>query len=241
MTVIVVGGTGGVGRALVQRLRTRGTPVHAVARDSRRLGALAAETGASTAIADVTDGPSLREAILAAGPAVDGLAYCVGSITLKPFHRLAAADYLADFRLNALGAAEAVAAALPALRAASANTASVVLFSSVAAGQVFANHASIGMAKAAVEGLSRSLAAELAPKIRVNCIAPSLTRTPLAAPLTGSAQMAGAIAQMHPLPRLGEPEDVAALAAFLLGPEADWITGQVLGVDGGRSSLRTKG
>ncbi len=117
----------------------------------------------------------------------------------------------------------------------------MVLFSTVAVAQGFSNHASIGMAKGAVEGLMLSLAAELAPKVRVNCVAPSLTKTPLAQALTSNEQMAGAIAGLHALQRLGEPEDIAAAAAFLLSPEASWITGQVIGVDGGRSMLRTKG
>jgi len=117
----------------------------------------------------------------------------------------------------------------------------VLLFSSVAVGQGFAAHASVSMAKGAVEGLTRALAAELAPKVRVNAIAPSLTDTPLAAGLTANPQIAASIAQMHPLPRLGSAADMAALAAFLISDRAGWITGQVIGVDGGRSSLRTKG
>ena len=98
----------------------------------------------------------------------------------------------------------------------------------------------MGMAKGAVEGLALSLAAELAPKVRVNVVAPSLTRTPLAEGITGNPKMAEAIAEMHPLPRLGEPEDVASVAAFLISSDAAWMTGQVIGVDGGRSTLRTK-
>lgn len=117
----------------------------------------------------------------------------------------------------------------------------MVLFSSVAARAGFPNHAAIAAAKAAVEGLTVALVAELAPHVRVNCIAPSLTRTPLAEPLTRNAAMAEAIARQHPIPRLGEPEDAAALADFLLSAQAGWITGQVFGVDGGRSSLRGKG
>jgi NAD(P)-dependent dehydrogenase (short-subunit alcohol dehydrogenase family) len=97
------------------------------------------------------------------------------------------------------------------------------------------------MAKGAVNGLTLSLAAELAPRVRVNAIAPSLTRTPLAKDILSNAQMATAIAELHALQRLGTPEDIAAITAFLLSPEADWITGQIFGVDGGRSSLRTKG
>ena len=170
---------------------------------------------------------------------VSGLAYCVGSINLKPVSRITDEDIERDFRLNAFGAFRAVQAALPALKAS--GDAAIVLFSTVAVQQGFASHVSIAMAKGAVEGLMLSLAAELAPKIRVNCIAPSLTRTPLAPALTSNEQMANAIAALHPLQRLGEADDVAAAAAFLLSADSAWITGQVIGVDGGRSSLRTKG
>jgi NAD(P)-dependent dehydrogenase (short-subunit alcohol dehydrogenase family) len=169
-----------------------------------------------------------------------GLVYAVGTINLKPISRLTPADFEKDFRINSLGAALATQAALPALKAYE-GTASVVMFSTVAVAQGFTAHASVAMAKGAIEGLTLALAAELAPNIRVNTIAPSLTRTPLAKALTGNEQMATAIAQMHALPRLGEPEDIANLAAFLISEEAGWMTGQIIGVDGGRSSLRTKG
>ncbi|MFN3311595.1 MAG: SDR family NAD(P)-dependent oxidoreductase, partial [Thermomonas sp.] len=176
----------------------------------------------------------------AAGTPLSGLAYAIGSITLKPFARLTAADFQRDFQINAAAAALAVQAALPALRAAPGGRASVVLFSSVAASRGFALHASIGMAKAAVEGLTRALAAELAPAVRVNAIAPSLLDTPLAQGIAGNARLREAIAAMHPLGRIGRAEDAAALAAFLLSAQADWITGQVLGVDGGRGAVAGK-
>jgi NAD(P)-dependent dehydrogenase (short-subunit alcohol dehydrogenase family) len=152
---------------------------------------------------------------------------------------LTEADFEQDFRINALGAAKAVQAALPALKAGG-EPSSVVLFSTVAVAQGFASHASISMAKGAVEGLTLALAAELAPKVRVNAIAPSLTRTGLAAGVISNETLANGIAQMHALPRLGTAEDVGALAAFLVS-EASWITGQIIGVDGGRSTLRPKG
>jgi NAD(P)-dependent dehydrogenase (short-subunit alcohol dehydrogenase family) len=138
-----------------------------------------------------------------------------------------------------MGAALAVQASLPALKKC-AGTASVVLFSSVAAAQGFSLHASIGMAKGAINGLTLSLAAELAPKIRVNAIAPSLTSTGLGQSILANEKMAQAIAGMHALERVGRPEDMSALAAFLLGDEADWMTGQIIHVDGGRSTLRVK-
>lgn len=239
-TILVYGGTGGIGSATARRLAANGYRVHLVGRDASRLKALADELGGSHTAGDVLVPELFAQATAEAGESLAGLVYAVGSVTLKTLGRLAEQDFLTDFRLNALGAALAVQAALPTLKK-SATPASVVLFSSVAAQQGFAMHASIGMAKAAVEGLSRSLAAELAPRIRVNAIAPSLTRTSLAGKLLANESSAAAIADLHALGRLGDPEDSASLAAFLLSPDAAWITGQVIGVDGGRSTLRTRG
>lgn len=239
MTTVIFGASGAIGSAILRRLAAHGRQAHLVGRRTDRLAELAAEFGGGFTTADVLDpGAFGRVAAAVEGP-VDGIVYAVGSIDLRPLARVGADDLVRDFRINAAGAALAIQALLPALKQASA--ASIVLFSSVAASQGFPAHSSIGMAKAAIEGLTLALAAELAPAIRVNCVAPSLTRTPLAASLTASPQMADAIAQLHALRRLGEPDDVAALADFLLTPAAGWITGQVIGVDGGRSRLRTKG
>lgn len=238
--VLIYGGSGGIGSATALALKDKGFDLHLVGRDGDRIAALAAETGATTTTGDVTDDGLFARATAEAGPALAGLVYAVGSITLKTLPRLTAQDIRVDFWLNAGAAALAVQAALPALKAHE-GTASIVLFSSVAVRQGFAAHVSMSLAKGAVEGLTLALAAELAPKVRVNAIAPSLTRTALASSLTSSPQMAGAIAGLHALGRLGEAQDSAGLAAFLLSPEADWITGQVIGVDGGRSTLRTKG
>ena len=238
-TTMVIGATGAVGSALARRCAARGNRVVLVARDGARLAALAATLpGAVAVAADATDPDALRAAIAGAGAAISGLAYCVGSIALKPLPRTTEADFIDAFRLNALGAAVAVQAAQDALVAAHG---SVVLFSTVAARAGFPNHAAIAAAKGAVEGLTVALAAELAPAVRVNCIAPSLTRSAMAAPLTGNDRMAEAIARLHPIPRLGEGDDSAALADFLLSAAAGWITGQVFAVDGGRSTLRSRG
>lgn len=236
--VIVFGATGGIGSALARRLAARGAALFLVARGEEKLAALGAELGAPWQAADATDAASVKAAVAAAGAPLAGLAFCVGSILLKPISRLSEAEFLDTFRLNALAPAMAVQAALPALVA---GKGSVVLFSSVAARRGFANHAAIGAAKAAVEGLAVSLAAELAPNVRVNVVAPSLTKTQLAEPLTRSPQMAEAIARQHPIPRLGEGDDAAAMADFLLSDAAGWITGQVIGVDGGRGALAGKG
>ncbi|NBC32957.1 MAG: SDR family oxidoreductase [Alphaproteobacteria bacterium] len=239
--VLIIGATGGIGRALTRRLAAAKQPMFLVARHRDTLEPLAQEVGAGFAVADVLDEQALRGAVAesaGAGEGLSGLAYCVGSIVVKPFKAAKTDEYIEAFRLNALGAATAVHAARDSL---SKGHGSVVLFSTVAVQQGFSNHTVISTAKGAVEGLMRALAAELAPAVRVNAVAPSLTATPLAAPLTRNEQMAKAIAGMHAIPRLGEPDDIAAAAAFLLSPDSGWITGQVLGVDGGRSTLRTKG
>lgn len=237
--ILIYGASGGIGSATARLLREEGCALHLVARRAEPLAALAGELGASFTAGDVED-PALFERVAEeAGDVLDGLVYAVGTIRLRSLARLEEQDFLQDFRVNALGAALAVRAALPALKRAQ-GEASVVLFSSVAASQGFGLHASIGMAKGAVNGLGLALAAELAPKVRVNVVAPSLSRTPLAAGLLASERTAAAIAELHALQRLGEASDSAAAAAFLLSPKASWITGQVLGVDGGRSSLRTR-
>jgi NAD(P)-dependent dehydrogenase (short-subunit alcohol dehydrogenase family) len=238
-TILILGATGAVGAALARRVAARGLSPALVARDAARLAALATEIPGSIAIpADVEDAAALRAAVAAAGTPLAGLAYCVGSIALKPLKRVTEADMLGAFRLNALGAMLSVQAAQEALAA---GKGAVVLFSSIAARAGFTNHAAIAAAKGAVEGLTVALAAELAPAIRINCIAPSLTRSTMAAPLLANAQMADAIAKQHPIPRLGEGEDAAALADFLLSDQSGWITGQIMAVDGGRSTLRSRG
>ena len=197
--------------------------------------------GAEMTLVDVTDVAALKDAVASASggeSGIAGLAYCVGSIVLKPLKRVTEDDFLDSFRLNTLGAAMAIQAAEPALRR---GNGSVVLFSTIAAGSGFSNHSVTAAAKGATEALTRSLAADLAPSVRVNCIAPSLLRTPLARSLTENEVMAKSIAGLHPIPRLGEAEDAANLAAFLLGSGSSWITGQVFPLDGGRSSLRVKG
>jgi NAD(P)-dependent dehydrogenase (short-subunit alcohol dehydrogenase family) len=167
---------------------------------------------------------------------VDGLAYMPGSINLKPFNRFKPSEFLDDYRLQVLGAVKVIQAVLPKMKVAP--TASMVFFSTVAVSTGFSFHSLVSSSKGAVEGLTRSLAAELAPRIRVNCIAPSITDTPLASFLLNSEQKRVANDQRHPMKRIGSPDDIAAMAAFLLSDAATWITGQVLHVDGGMSSVK---
>jgi len=232
--IIIFGATGGVGAVLARQLAAQGLSLHLAARDNDALAALAIETGAEATSFDALDEASIARVVQDAGPAIAGLAFCVGSIVVKPLSRSSAEDMLAAYRLN-------VVAPMIALRECAASLAaaegSAVLFSSVAAGLGFPGHAVIGTVKAAVEGLTLAVAAELAPKVRVNCIAPSLLDTKMAAPLTGNDNLAKGIAKLHPMKRLGRAEDAAALAAFLLSPAAGWITGQIIGVDGGRGRL----
>ncbi len=237
--VVIIGATGAIGSAIARRLAASGQALHLVARDQAKLSALAGELGAGSATADVLDTAALTAAVQQAGPRIAGLAFCVGSIVMKPLKRASEADFMDAFRLNAVAAAMAVAAAAEGLHAVPGS--GVVLFSTIAVRSGFANHAVIAAAKGAVEGLTLSLAAELAPITRVNCIAPSLTRSGISEPLTRNETMAKAIAGQHPIPRLGEGNDAGALAAFLLSADAGWITGQVFAVDGGRSTVRTKG
>lgn len=241
--VIVYGGTGGIGAATARALRRRGYALHLAARDEGRLQSLASDLGETTFTVGNVCGPDFFSRVTAeAGETIGGLVYAVGTINLRPLAKLTVADAETDFRINALGAFLAIqAAARPLKTGAGEAGAGIVLFSTVAVAQGFAHHASVAMAKGAVEGLALSLAAELSPQVRVNVVAPSLTRTPLAAALTASETLASGIAAMHALQRLGTPEDIANLAAFLVSDEAGWITGQIIGVDGGRSALRTKG
>lgn len=169
------------------------------------------------------------------GP-VDGLVYFPGSIVLKPFARLSEEDFLQDFRINALGAASVTQKYLPALKAS--GKGSVVFISTVANQTGMAFHTSIAMAKGALESLSRSLAAEFAPTIRFNAVAPSLTATPLSDRLVNSEEKVQAAGQRHPLKRIGTTTDIAESILFLLSEKSSWITGQTLHVDGGMSSIR---
>lgn len=165
---------------------------------------------------------------------LNGLVYFPGSINLKPFGRISQQEFLQDFQVSALGAANFIQRYHKQLK----DKSSLVLFSTVAVCTGMPFHASVAMAKGAVEGLSRSLAAEFAPKIRVNCIAPSLTNTPMAERLLSSEEKIQQMQQRNPLKMIGSPDDIADAICFLLGEESKWITGQVLHADGGMGALK---
>jgi NAD(P)-dependent dehydrogenase (short-subunit alcohol dehydrogenase family) len=230
-TYVVAGASSGIGRHVAEKLAGRGATVHALSRRGERSDTPANVIHAPCdLLAEPPTYPQLH------GP-VDGLVYLPGTIKLKPFHLLRRNDFVQDLEVNYLGAVAILQHYLPQLR--EAENASVVLMSTVAVQTGLAFHASVSGAKGAVEGLTRALAAELAPNIRVNAVAPSLTDTPLAKPLLNQPAKRESAAKRHPLQRIGNSGDIASAVCFLLTEDAGWITGQVLAVDGGLSTIRT--
>lgn len=227
--ILIAGGNSGIGLEVVRLLESEG---HHLTCALRNPEPLAGHSGIRTVHFDATD----PEIGFPTPDSLDGFVYCPGTIRLKPFARLTDEDFTNDFEINVLGAIRLLRHLIPALK--KGNDPSVVLFSTVAVQTGLPFHASIGAAKGAVEGLTRSLAAELAPEIRVNAIAPSLTDTPLAGGLLGSEEKRRASAERHPLKRIGRPEDFAALTAFLLGDSSAFASGQIFKMDGGLSALK---
>jgi 3-oxoacyl-[acyl-carrier protein] reductase len=230
--ILIVGASSGIGLATARLLHKLKAHLYTA---SRHHSPELAELGTTFLELDVTQ--PLGAALDTLPEVLHGVVYCPGSIKLRPFERIPADDFRADFELNVMGAVQVLQACMKRLK--KANGASVVLFSTVAADTGMAFHASIATAKAAVEGLTRALAAEYAANnVRVNCVAPSLTNTPLAAALLSTPEKVEAGAKRHPLQRIGEPEDLAYMSSFLLSDHGSFITGQVLPVDGGMSRLK---
>lgn len=228
---LVVGGSKGIGLAITKRLSTDGHHVTVLSRSSDQLQTLDRITHHTVDVTTDEISPDLIPT------EVKGLVYCPGSINLRSFRSLKPEIYRSDFELNVIGAVKSITAALKPLKAAS--PASVLMFSTVAVGQGMPMHASIAASKGAIEGLMRTLAAELSPEIRVNCIAPALTNTPLTGRFFTDETKAAAMADRYPLKRTGTVEDMAAAAHLLLTQAGSWITGQVIGIDGGMSTVRT--
>jgi NAD(P)-dependent dehydrogenase (short-subunit alcohol dehydrogenase family) len=239
--VIVTGATGGIGRALVHRLHRRGARLVLAARGAEQLTALAEEVGALAHPVDVTDASQVDALVAAAIRAhgtIDGVAHCVGSILLRPAHLTSDADWATTMAINLTSAFHVLRAVVKQHRGAAS-----LAFVSTAAAQVgLPNHEAISAAKGGLEALVRTAAATYATRgVRVNAVAPGLVRTPLAARITGSETALAASIKLHPLGRVGEPEDVARAIDFLLDQENSWITGQMIAVDGGMSALRSMG
>ncbi len=227
--VLVVGGSSGIGLAVVKELVAAGDNVWVW---SRTTGALEGIAGITHHTVDVLANEELPTDELP--DQLSGLVYCPGSINLKPFRGFKSEDFRQEFEINVVGAVRCLQATERKLKR---GNGSVVLFSTVAVQRGLTFHSAISAAKGALEGLTRALAAEWAPKVRVNAIAPSLTDTPMAKGLLSSEDKRKASAERHPLKRLGQPEEIAAMATFLLGPSAAFMTGQVIGMDGGMSRV----
>ena len=230
---LIFGATGSVGSSLAEQLKNSGNDIHLVARNENEVKKIADNLDCSYTVADVLE-DGFVEKIRTDINEIKGIAYCVGSIDLKPLRMVTEKDLNKCMKLNLYSAVEAIKGYQESLKK---NKGSVVLFSTVAAQRGFTNHTIIASAKAAVEGLTVTLAAEFAPNIRVNCIAPSLSKSKIAEPMLKNTTIAEGIAKAHPLKRLGEGKDSAALAKFLITEESSWITGQIIAVDGGRSKL----
>ena len=230
---LIFGATGSIGSSLAEQLKNSGNDIHLVARNESEVKAIAEKLGCSYTVADVLEDEFIEKVKTDIND-IKGIAYCVGSIDLKPLRMVTEADMNKCMKLNLYSAIEAIKGFQENLKK---NKGSVVLFSTVAAQRGFTNHTIIASAKAAVEGLTVTLAAEFAPNIRVNCIAPSLSKSKIADPMLKNPAIAEGIAKAHPLKRLGEGKDSAALAKFLITEESSWVTGQVIAVDGGRSKL----
>jgi NAD(P)-dependent dehydrogenase (short-subunit alcohol dehydrogenase family) len=225
-TTLIIGASSGIGRALAENLINNNQSVISLSRNKPDLDNIEHYTY------DILSNDQLPQI----SQQIDGIVYCPGSINLKPFRTLKQQDFITELELNVLGA-------IKILQAYSSNlvqskNASVVFFSTVAVQIGMPFHSSVAVSKGALEGLTRALAAEFAPKIRVNCIAPSLTQTPLAGKLINTPEKLEAGANRHPLKRIGTATDIANAAEFLLSDKASWVTGQVIHIDGGMSSLK---
>ena len=230
---LIFGATGSIGSSLAEQLTGSGNNVHLVGRNETELKDISEKLGCTFTVADVLE-DGFIEKVKNDISEIKGIAYCVGSIDLKPLRMVTEQDFNKCMKLNLYSAVEAIKGYQEILKK---NKGSIVLFSTVAAQRGFTNHAIIASAKAAIEGLTVSLAAEFAPNIRVNCVAPSLTNSKIAEPMLKNKALADGIAKAHPLKRLGEGKDSAALAKFLMTEASSWMTGQIIAVDGGRSKL----
>ncbi len=225
----VVGASSGIGQAITNQLALEGHHVYATYQKNQFVSSANITTFHLNVLDEQLDFSNLP-------PSLDGLVYCPGAINLRPFSRITPNDFAQDFNLQVGGAIKVIQSVLPALK--NSGNASIILFSTVAV-QIGLNfHTQVSVSKGAIEGLTKALSAELAPSIRVNCIAPSLTDTPLAASLLNTDQKVEANALRHPLKRIGKASDIAEMACFLLAAKSSWITGQIMHVDGGMSTIK---
>ena len=235
--IIIFGGSGAIGSSIAKELKKKNYDPVLISRNKDDLELIAKKLNCQYYVCDVLDTEKLKHTIEIIGDEIFGLAYCVGSINLKPLKLAKENDYLESYKINTLSAISAIQAARESLLQ---NNGSILLFSTVAVQQGFVNHSIISTAKGAIEGLTLSLAAEFSPKIRVNCIAPSLTDAKMSKNMIKNENIKKAIEVMHPIPKIGEGSDFAEISSYLLSENNKWITGQIFHIDGGRSTLRIK-
>lgn len=228
--ILVIGGSSGIGLALVTLLSPDNN-VYVASRSSERIDGLKVNYIPFDATKDTIDTSLLPETL-------DGFVYCPGSINLRPFKGLKIEAFTDDFEINVMGAIKSLKSVLGLLLA-SAKASSVVFYSTVAVQTGMPFHSSVSASKGAIEGLTRSLAAEFAPKIRVNAIAPSIVDTPLASKFLNNDVKMEKANERHPLGRIGNAKELADVTAFLLGDQSSWMTGRILQIDGGIGNLKT--
>lgn len=226
---VIIGGSSGIGLELVSMLEKENANVIATYNNNivqDRQNVKYFKFDVKTDVLNIEDFPE----------EIHGLAYCPGSINLKPFHRFKDEDFIDDFKLQVLGATKIIQLLLPKIK--KSQDSSILLFSTIAVQFGFNFHSQVAISKGAIEGLTRSLAAELSPNIRVNAIAPSLTKTNLANRFLNTEEKIDLQSKKHPLKKLGEVKDIAEAAVYLLTPKSSWVTGQILHVDGGYSTIK---
>ncbi len=235
--ILVFGGSGSIGKALAIKLKESNYFPIILSRNENNLNDISKEIECDFRVCDVLDTDRIKEISEEFKDEIYGIAYCVGSINLKPLKITKDEDFLDSFKINTLSAINIIKLNQESLAK---NNGSILLYSTIAVKQGFTNHSVVSTAKGAIEGLTLSLAAEFAPKIRVNCIAPSLTNAKMTQKLISNEAVKKAIENMHPLPKIGSGNDFSDIGCFLLSEKNSWITGQILHIDGGRSTLRIK-
>ena len=235
--ILVFGGSGSIGKALAIKLKENNYSPIILSRNENELKNISKEIDCDYRVCDVLKTDRIKEISEEFKDNIFGIAYCVGSINLKPLKITKDEDFIDSFKINTLSAINVIKLNQESLAK---NNGSILLYSTIAVKQGFTNHSVVSTAKGAIEGLTLSLAAEFAPSIRVNCIAPSLTDAKMTQKLISNETIKKAIKNMHPLPKIGSGEDFSDIGSFLLSDKNSWITGQIFHIDGGRSTLRIK-
>lgn len=236
--ILIFGGTGAIGFAIAKKIKDDdGCDPVIIARNEEELKVKAKEINCEYSICDVLEMEQIEKIAEQYNEDVFGIAYCVGSINLRSLKMSKNEDYIDSFKINTLGAINAIKTNLTSLNK---NNGAILLFSTIAVQQGFTNHSIVSSSKGAIEGLTLSLAAEFSPKIRVNCIAPSLTDSKMSQKMLSNETMKKAIENIHPIPKIGAGDDFSELSSLLLSERNKWITGQIFHIDGGRSTLRIK-